>query len=147
MHTKIIGALSLVGSVALSAPAQANYTIRNLNNQYDQTITYKHPRQTRKTAKTTTVPFSITVPDRGDIRFTDIGDRKAFGCFAPTWGVIIRYQDQSWGYYYEGDGKIDVTIDRNGDLRLKPVNGKLFWLRRMHHRPTRAVVNIVGCAH
>lgn len=66
------------------------------------------------------------MPDRGDIRFTDIGDRKAFGCFAPTWGVIIRYQDQSWGYYYEGDGKIDVTIDHNGNLRLKPVNGKLF---------------------
>ncbi len=125
-HTKIIGALSLVGLLALSVPAQANYTIRNLNNQYDQTITYNIPVQPGKTAKNHHGSFSITVPDRGDIRFTDIGDRKAFGCFAPTWGVIIRYQDQSWGYYYEGDGKIDVTIDHNGNLRLKPVNGKLF---------------------
>ena len=35
--------MSLVGLLALSVPAQANYTIRNLNNQYDQTISYNIP--------------------------------------------------------------------------------------------------------
>ena len=125
-HTKIISALSLVGLLALSVPAQANYTIRNLNNQYDQTINYNIPVRSGQSAKKHHGSFSITVPDRGEIKFRDIGDRKAFGCYAPTWGAIVTYQGRSWGYYYEGDGKIDVTIDRNGDLQLKAVNGQIF---------------------
>lgn len=64
-HLKIISALSLVGLLALSAPAQANYTIRNLNNQYDQTITYNIPVQPGKTAKNH--HGSVTLPKNNHI--------------------------------------------------------------------------------
>ena len=124
-HTHIISAAPLVALLSLPLHASANYTIRNLNNQYDEAISYNIPVAPGKTAKKHHGSFSITVPGKGVVQFTDIGERKAWGCFAPTWGAIIRYQGQSWGYYYEGDGKLDVTIDRFGDLQLKAVNGEI----------------------
>ena len=125
-HSHIICAASLLSLLVLPLHAQANYTIRNLDNQYDEAITYNIPVAPGKSLKKHHGSFSITVPGKGTVQFTDIGDRKAFGCFAPTWGAMIRYQGQTWGFYYEGDGKLDVTIDYNGELRLKPVNGQVF---------------------
>lgn len=125
-RTTLLSAGLFAALIGLSVPAQANYTIGRLNNQYDQAITYNIPVQPQQSLKKHHGSFSITVPDRGVIQFTDIGDKKAFGCFARTWGVLIRYQGQSWGFYYEGDGKMDLTITPNGDLRIRPVNGELF---------------------
>ncbi len=126
-NNRLLGVMTtLVCALGLSSNAQALYSIGNLKNDYGTPITYNVPVATGSSAGFVYGNFSISVPGQGTVSFTDIASSKPSGCTAPTWGVIVTYQGNSWGFYYEGGGKLDVTIKKNGALGLTAVNGKVF---------------------
>ena len=40
-----------------------------------------------------------------------------------TWGVLLRYKGLELYYRYEGDGEMNMTVDRYGDLNVAQVQG------------------------
>ena len=63
----------------------------------------------------------IEVVGYGAIYFKDMGHNT--DCEYPHWGVSISYNDQTWGFYYDGGGLIDVTINEDGTATFKAVSG------------------------
>jgi len=51
------------------------------------------------------------------IIFADKGHNT--NCEYPHWGVSIIYNDQNWGFFYDGHGLIDITINKDGTVSFK----------------------------
>ena len=67
----------------------------------------------------------ITVPNMGDIKFIDLGNKKLAPYTNPkipwtekTWGGLIRYRGHDAYFRYEGQGHVGVTIGEHGSVHL-----------------------------
>jgi hypothetical protein len=61
---------------------------------------------------------SIEVIGLGRINFTDIGDQHAGGHSKATWGVLISYQGEELVFRYEGDGQIQLDVNKFGQAEI-----------------------------
>jgi hypothetical protein len=68
---------------------------------------------------------AINVAWMGDINFIDLGDQKLSGYTNPelpwtehTWGGLVRYQGLDAYFRYEGQGQVELVVDRFGSLSL-----------------------------
>lgn len=105
--------------VALSAaPAYALWTIRTVVNKTDQIVSVSIPvyAGATKTSQNMVVTGSLVVaiPGHGVVSFQDKGHNTL--CRHPYWGVAITYNAQQWGFFYDGAGTIDMTINADGSL-------------------------------
>ncbi len=67
---------------------------------------------------------TIEVPAMGTILLLDLARNKVPGYgLSETWGVLMRYQGLELYYRYEGDGKIDLTVDEYGNVNVTSVQG------------------------
>lgn len=75
----------------------------------------------------------VNVPGMGQINFIDLGDKKLAGYTNPkipwtnsTWGGLIRYHGIDAYFRYEGEGKVNVTVDDLGSVDLTfPQGGEI----------------------
>ncbi|WP_374304414.1 hypothetical protein [Ferrovibrio sp.] len=58
-------------------------------------------------------PTAIVIMGSGVIYFDDRGHNTP--CGRPYWGVRITFKDQVWGFFYDGYGQVNVSIDANGN--------------------------------
>ncbi|MBD0371926.1 MAG: hypothetical protein ICV60_13885 [Pyrinomonadaceae bacterium] len=65
----------------------------------------------------------INIPGIGHMNFNDIGKDHAGGFSKATWGVLISYQGEETEFRYEGEGEINVTINRFGQAELSGNGG------------------------
>ena len=68
------------------------------------------------------------IPGMGELNFLDIADKKIPGYTGEgypmqTWGALIRFHMTEVYFRYEGQGNIEVTIDRYGNVAVKMING------------------------
>jgi hypothetical protein len=68
---------------------------------------------------------AINVVGMGDINFIDLGDQKLSGYTNPelpwtehTWGGLVRYQGLDAYFRYEGQGQVELVVDRFGAVSL-----------------------------
>lgn len=62
----------------------------------------------------------LGIPGQGDVFFEDKGHNTP--CSRPYWGVSITYNDQQWGFYYDGGGRINVSINDDGSVSFAPAS-------------------------
>ena len=120
-------ALALLFAAPLLQPdaAFANWRIRKVVNAATQPLTYALPigkpgvddagslGQVRGDAV-------LLIPGRGALRFQDIGHGSP--CSRPYWGVSIVLGSQKWGYFYDGNGVLDVSISADGSPTFTAVS-------------------------
>lgn len=126
IHKTSLVVVVVVCIFIFSTNAYALYSIGGFKNNYDTEVTINLPVPAGMSPKLVFGDFTITIPEQGVASFTDIGSWKPVDCVAPTWGVIVTYQGDSWGFYYEGGGKIGITINADGSLSLNPIQGVIF---------------------
>ncbi len=68
---------------------------------------------------------AINVPRMGDINFIDLGDQKIEGYTNPkipwtqsTSGGVVRYRGHDAYFRYEGQGQVELVVDRFGSVSL-----------------------------
>jgi hypothetical protein len=74
--------------------------------------------------------FLFTVPGMGNLLVLDLGDRKLdqytnrnLPWTNSRWGGLVRYRGLDAYFRYEGQGRIDITIDRHGCANVKFAQG------------------------
>ena len=74
--------------------------------------------------------FRFTIPGMGDLLIIDLADRKLdqytnqnIPWTRSTWGGLVRYRGLDAYFRYEGQGKVDIVIDRHGCAHLKFAQG------------------------
>ncbi len=72
----------------------------------------------------------LNVPGMGDINFIDLSETKLNQYTTPklpwteaTWGGLIRYRSLDAYFRYEGQGKVDVVVDKWGSVALEFAKG------------------------
>ena len=67
----------------------------------------------------------INVPGMGDMNFLDLGDHKLEQYTNPdipwteaTWGGLIRYRSYEVYFRYEGQGEVELVVDRLGEAKF-----------------------------
>jgi hypothetical protein len=101
----------------LIGPASANYRIRTLTNLTNQTVSISFPigpNGGRGSSTFVSGDMIVAIPGQGIVTFRDMGHNTR--CAHPYWGVSIKYKDQQWGFFYDGGGELDMTINANGSL-------------------------------
>ena len=75
---------------------------------------------------------AVNVPRMGDINVIDLGDQKIDGYTNPkipwtesTWGGVVRYQGLDAYFRYEGEGQVELVVDRFGSVSLHFEQGGL----------------------
>lgn len=67
---------------------------------------------------------TVEVPNMGSILVIDLGHDQVPGYdLKESWGVLIRYASLEFYYRYEGDGEINLTVDRFGNVNVTSVKG------------------------
>lgn len=106
----------------LAASAHALWSIRSLVNHTDQILSLSIPIYPGGAKDSQNMLISgnlvVAIPGHGVVSFQDKGHNTP--CERPHWGVAISYNDQNWGFFYDGGGTIDVTINADGSLALVP---------------------------
>lgn len=122
-------AIPLVAVIAAATgwptSASANWHIRQVVNNSSQPVTFSVPigRGTSPNVSAlaqTRGDAVLMIPARGALVFRDIG--HAFPCGRPYWGVAISYGGQKWGFFYDGDGALDVTVAADGGVSFAPAS-------------------------
>jgi hypothetical protein len=114
--TSVIAGTGVVVVAAMASPAFANYQIRTLTNNTDQIAAISFPVGPGGRSSSTFVngDMVVAIPGKGIVIFRDQGHNTP--CSRPYWGVSIKYNDQQWGFFYDGGGTIDMTINADGSL-------------------------------
>lgn len=73
---------------------------------------------------------AVNVAGMGDINFIDLGDQKIEGYTNPripwtqsTWGGVVRYRGLDAYFRYEGQGQVELVVDRFGSVGLHFAQG------------------------
>jgi hypothetical protein len=106
--------------INVSTTASANWSLRTIVNKSNQIASVSVP-----IAPGATVPgnfaqrrgdIAVIVPGQGPIVFLDQGHNTP--CDRPYWGVSVSFKKQTWGFFYDGDGTLDLTINADGTISL-----------------------------
>lgn len=123
--SRVLAVLAAAGMVLAAQPASANWYIQNLTNHSGQEVTLLIPINEGQTKARANISMggniAIQIPGRGIVKFKDTRHRPA-PC-GPYWSVAITYNAQQWTMYYDGDGLVDVTLNADGSVTLRGVNG------------------------
>tara|TARA_R110001592_G_scaffold1320_1_gene7809 strand:+ start:2408 stop:2833 length:426 start_codon:yes stop_codon:yes gene_type:complete len=65
---------------------------------------------------------AVAIPGRGVVKMTDIAHNDN-PCGRPHWGVQIDYNGSIKRFYYDGGGKLGITIDDKGAASFKALSG------------------------
>ncbi len=67
---------------------------------------------------------TVDVPGMGAVLVIDLAQQKIAGYdLKQTWGVLLRYKSVELYYRYEGEGRIDMTVDGYGSVNVTGVQG------------------------
>jgi len=117
-----IALLAIAATPLASASAWANWSLRSLTNNYGQIVSISlpfAPGESRQSDKyLVRGNMAVVVPGQGAIIFTDKGHNTP--CSRPYWGVLIEYLDKKWGFYYDGEGTVDLKVNADGSIALTP---------------------------
>jgi hypothetical protein len=118
--------------VAASAPAYANYYLGTFVNNSGNSVTFSSiipsgSSVTRPGLGRNGFVLAIGVPKSGVIRIYEDGSR----CPGFSWAAKIEYAGQKWGFGYEGDGIINLTLNADNSLTVGGTgtpggNGRVF---------------------
>jgi hypothetical protein len=62
--------------------------------------------------------LAVIVLGTGAVVFTDQGHNTP--CSRPYWGVKIEYGTQTWGFFYDGNGLVNMTVNADGSVSFAP---------------------------
>lgn len=111
-----VASLALV-LIILGTPAYANYYLNTVVNNTGNSITVSSiigpgATVTRAGLGRNGFKLAIGVPKSGVIVIYEDGT----SCPGFTWAAKIEYNGQKWGFGYEGDGMINLTINADNSL-------------------------------
>ncbi|MEQ8335137.1 hypothetical protein [Nisaea sp.] len=130
MQTKFlrpcVGLLAFIAVLAVPTPSWALWSIGKLTNNWGETITFTLPVGSGSYSPVGEMlarrgDLAIVVPGSGVIYFEDKGHNTP--CSRPYWGVKITFKKQVWGFFYDGGGLVDVTIDAQGNPSFVAASG------------------------
>ncbi|BAZ68308.1 MAG: hypothetical protein KME28_09010 [Pelatocladus maniniholoensis HA4357-MV3] len=105
------------------------WNLSKLQNLYSQTVTVNIQNgKLGKNVETSNVALgnaTLSVPNQGDVIFTDVGSKRPPGVSSGDWFVEITYKDKKWAYSYGGGGNLTAIINQDGSLTLNPITGKI----------------------
>jgi hypothetical protein len=110
----------VVAAVLLTVPsAHANWNIGKLVNNSGQPVTVSVPfdpgtTDSASSKLTNPINLSVNVLSTGAVVFTNQGHNT--NCGAPYWGVKIVYGTQTWGFFYDGFGLVNMTVNADGSV-------------------------------
>lgn len=119
MGARFIAAMVATGIALVTGPttpAWANYQIRTLANNTNQIVSISFPVGPggRSSSSFVSGNMVVAIPGKGIVSFRDMGHNTP--CSRPYWGVAIKYKTQQWGFFYDGGGTIDMTINADGSV-------------------------------
>ncbi len=108
---------------AATAPAMANYQLRSLTNHTNQIVGISFPVGPGGRGSSTFISgdMVVAIPGNGIVSFTAKGHDGP--CEHPYWHIALTYKDQQWGFFYDGEGYVDMTINADGSLAFGAANG------------------------
>lgn len=127
MLFRVLMGTGLMSVFALAATsASANWSIATIVNNTTQPVTLGlpyPPGQSDNVDRSLMVRgnLAINILGKGLLIFEDIG--HAYPCGRPYWGVRVTLNDQKWGFFYDGEGRVGVTIASDGSVSLQAVSG------------------------
>jgi len=98
----------------------ASWTLRTILNNSNQIAAVSFPISAGGTVGTNNLlargDAAVVVPGQGPIVFLDKGHNTQ--CTRPYWGVSVSYKNQTWGFFYDDNGTVDLTINPDGTIQL-----------------------------
>lgn len=118
----IISAMVIGGMLLLASPCLALWNIGKLTNNWKTTVLVGVPVTTGTHSDLAgSLPnrgnLVLSIPGQEDVIFIDKGHNT--NCSRPYWGVAISYDRQEWGFYYDGEGRVDVIVDQEGTVSFE----------------------------
>ncbi|AXT57743.1 hypothetical protein D1815_19025 [Aquimarina sp. AD1] len=110
------------------------YTL-NVTNNYSYNVPASNAKTVAKDGGKTTFEkqgsLLLEIPGIGTLNFIDLGDKKLEGHpdITETWGVLIRAITTEAYYRYEGNGVLNLEIDKLGTSTLNTDNGSLVQIK------------------
>ncbi|HXI12102.1 MAG TPA: hypothetical protein VNM92_05595 [Thermoanaerobaculia bacterium] len=105
-----------------STSADANWSLRKIVNNSNQIASVSVPISPGATVPGNFVQtrgdIAVIVPGQGPIVFRDQGHNSP--CSRPYWGVSVTFKKETWGFFYDGGGTVDLTINSDGTITLSP---------------------------
>jgi hypothetical protein len=111
--------LVAAGLTLASSRVDANWTIGQLVNNSGQPVTISVPIGPGtvngvSSQLATRGNLAVIVLGTGAAVFTDQGHNTP--CSRPYWGVKIEYGSQTWGFFYDGGGVVNMTVNADGSV-------------------------------
>ena len=104
--------------VAEPNSAAAVWQLSKLTNNSNQIISFSLPLTAGATVTSDKAmvrgDLGVVVPGQGVVTFIDKGHNTR--CNRPYWGVEITFNDKHWGFFYDGAGTIEMTVNDNGTV-------------------------------
>lgn len=118
----IVSAMVIGGMLLLANPSLALWNIGKLINNWKTTVLVGVPVTTGTHNEIAgSLPnrgnLVLSIPGQEDVIFIDKGHNT--NCSRPYWGVAISYDRQEWGFYYDGEGRVNVIVDQEGNVSFE----------------------------
>lgn len=121
VHRSLVS-LGIMGIACVLGPtnASANYYVNSVVNNSSEPVTVSTTVQPGKAIKNRGFGWSfwgeinITGRTLGDVKIYENGSR----CPGNSWAAEIEHGTQKWGFGYEGNGAIDITIAADHSVKI-----------------------------
>lgn len=111
--------------IAIPSSGWANWSINQIQNNSNKTLALSVPitpgGHTNVAAYLNTRgDVGLSILGSGIIYFQDTGNSP---CPGPSWSVKITFKTQVWGFFYDGEGRVNVNIDAAGNPSFTASSG------------------------
>jgi hypothetical protein len=109
----------MVGSLLVASEASANYYINSVVNNSSEPVNVSSVVDPGKSIKTSNLGWNgrlltVSGTSLGLIKISEDGSK----CPGASWAAEIEHGNQKWGFAYEGNGAINITINADSSVTV-----------------------------
>jgi hypothetical protein len=109
----------MVGSLLTASEASANYYINSVVNNSSEPVNVSSVVDPGKSIKTSNLGWNgrlltVSGTSLGLVKISEDGSK----CPGASWAAEIEHGNQKWGFAYEGNGAINITINADSSVTV-----------------------------
>jgi hypothetical protein len=109
----------IAGSLLAAGDASANYYINSVVNNSPESVSVSSVVEAGKSISRTGLGWNghlltVSGPSLGVIKVSEDGTK----CPGASWAAEIEHSNQKWGFAYEGNGAINITINADSSVTI-----------------------------
>ena len=109
----------MVGSLLAASEASANYYINSVVNNSSEPVNVSSVVDPGKSIKTSNLGWNgrlltVSGTSLGLVKISEDGSK----CPGASWAAEIEHGNQKWGFAYEGNGAINITINADSSVTV-----------------------------